>query len=366
MKTLSIFELQKILQRPFVIAGILLVLALNLLLLATTISGFYAYDPLSGQSASNLAAISLDKTIAQRYSGTLNDAKVIQMLQDFQLTEAELAKMQGVNIAHIILNSTQSAVCQHFAEIDGTYNDQKVADVYGSKPITIGYTADWLTMIDMLKKVFLVLMVLFIAIAAPTFADEYSGTDQLLFTSLYGKTKDSYAKIFAVYLVIMFLTLAFLLSNHLLGRLLFGTESFNCSVLFCPITVTDYSSLLPYSLTVKEVLLYQSLLVVTASIMVTALALLASAFCRSPFIAFMAAFTIFILPFLLPVSENSAFFAAWALLTPIHHIQLLSLIAVKQFSSGVLFAALTLPTALVTAALAIWLALTLYRQHQVR
>lgn len=139
MRSLIYFELRKLLQRRLVLVALLLFLLINLFLLISAVNEQYTYDPVSGQQAYNLAAIQLDKEISARYGNILTDAAVQQMLSDFQPAAEMLTRIGGIHVAYIRQNSMQTAVQYHFANADGSWNGQTVAQQFGTEPLAIGY-----------------------------------------------------------------------------------------------------------------------------------------------------------------------------------------------------------------------------------
>lgn len=104
MRKLIHFELRKI------YAGRLAQIAfLGLLLLSTVFSlsayqNKYAFDGKSSEG-SGKAAVEIDKKIAAKYTGTLTDEKVQQMMSEFSPKH----DLHGMNAAFLYQNAIQSA-----------------------------------------------------------------------------------------------------------------------------------------------------------------------------------------------------------------------------------------------------------------
>lgn len=363
MQQLIYFELRKLLQRRLVQVGLLLFLLLDFFLLTTAVREQYTYDPVSGQEAHNLAAIQLDKEIAARYGHTLTDAAVQQMLADFQPTVEQLERTGGINIAYLHQNSMQAAVHYHFANADGTWNGQTVAQRFGEEPLAIGYITGWLSFSRCLIKILLMLMTLLLVILAPVFSGEYGGMDQLLLPTRHGRGKCSLAKMAASLLLSLTLTALTLALNLLLARLVLGGEGLDCSILFSGCTFSEQG--IPFALTCRTMLQYQIMLAFTAALMQTGIVLLLSALGKSPFITLTVALGLLALPLLLPVPETSSLYPIVTLL-PLYQVQFLSLMSIAQWSNGLLYALCAVPVALCTAILGAVLASRQFARHQVR
>ena len=362
MRALIYFEVRKLLQRRLVLAALLLFLLMNFSLLASAVNQQYTYDPVSGQQAYNLAAIKLDKEISVRYGHVLTDATVQQMLSDFQPTAEMLARTGGIHVAYIRQNFMQAAVQYHFANPDGSWNGQTVAQQFGPEPIALGYIAGWLTFSRCFIKILLMLAVLLLIILAPIFSGEYSGMDQLLLTTRYGRSKCSLAKIAAAFLLTLTLTAAVLACNLLLAHLVLGNDGLDCSIVFNDVSYSEQS--IPYNITCRTMLRYQILLAFTAVFMLTGIALLLSALSKSPFVTLITTLGVLVLPILLPVQESSALYRLIVLL-PLYQIQLLSLMSLQQWSNGLLYAILAIPVSVFIAIVGALLANRLFSRHQV-
>lgn len=177
-------------------------------------------------------------------------------------------------VAYIRQNFMQAAVQYHFANPDGSWNGQTVAQQFGPEPIALGYIAGWLTFSRCFIKILLMLAVLLLIILAPIFSGEYSGMDQLLLTTRYGRSKCSLAKIAAAFLLTLTLTAAVLACNLLLAHLVLGNDGLDCSIVFNDVSYSEQS--IPYNITCRTMLRYQILLAFTAVFMLTGIALLLS------------------------------------------------------------------------------------------
>ena len=255
----------------------------------------------------------------------------------------------------------QTAVQYHFANADGSWNGQTVAQQFGTEPLAIGYVTGWLSFSRCFIKILLMLAALLLILLAPIFSGEYNGMDQLLLTTRYGRCKCSLAKITAAFLLTLTLT-AVLACNLLLAYLVLGSDGLDCSILFSGISFSEQS--IPYNITCRTMLRYQILLTFTAVFMLTGIVLLLSALSKTPFVTLITAAGLLVLPILLPVQETSSLYRFIALL-PLYQIQFLSLMSLQQWSNGLLYAILAVPTSVFTAIVGTILANRQFSRHQV-
>ena len=192
MKNLIRFELRKILLNRLAIISLAAVFLLSLGLFFSTLQGMHAFDGKSAEGTGR-TAVAIDKKIASEYEGILTDEKVQQMMSEFKITQ----DLHGLNAKYIYINALQSAAFSHFSDMDGKWNGLSVADVYGDKEINIGYVNGWLSTSRNMIKVFLFLSLVIVLLIAPVFSGEYSGVDNIILTSRYGKTKCATAKVIA-------------------------------------------------------------------------------------------------------------------------------------------------------------------------
>lgn len=322
MKNLIKFELRKILTKRFAVISVAAILLLSLILSFSTLHSMYAFDG-NGTEETGKAAVEIDKQIALKYEGKLTDNKVQQMMSEFKPTQ----DLHGMNAKYIYQNALQSSVFSHFADIDGSWNGLSVADVFGDKEIKVGYVNGWLSTSQNMAKIFIVLSLVIILLIAPVFSGEYSGVDNIILTSKYGKTKCATAKVLASLLSAVFITTLVVIFNLLIAVAIYGTEGMDCSILFAPIDFLE--GYIPFNITCGTVLKYQILLAFMSAISVTGIVLILSAVCKSQMIAFVISAAIYVIPIMLPISETSALYRIIVLM-PLFYSQYISIMSVEQ------------------------------------
>lgn len=216
MRQLFKFELKKIFSRRLVLVGILLLVCVN-------VSGFLSL---------NIADVKYEQELAKKYEGVLDDAKVQQMLADFEPTEEQLQMWGGLSVAYVGTSAMQSAVHSNFAGDDGTWNGKTVADVFGDEEIQVGYNDGWLNLSSILIRVALGIALLAIVMTAPVFAGEYEGVDNIILTSRFGRSKCIIAKAGAAFAAPLLIAAVLALGNLAAALAIFGTEGLDASVRF--------------------------------------------------------------------------------------------------------------------------------------
>lgn len=104
---------------------------------------------------------------------------------------------QELNAIYLYRNAMQSAVAARFSDIDGTWNGLNVYDIFGGKEIKIGYVDGWISVSQYMTKILIILSFVIIVMVAPVFCDEYKGTDNIILSCKYGRTKCAKAKVIA-------------------------------------------------------------------------------------------------------------------------------------------------------------------------
>lgn len=184
MNKLIRLELRKIFSKRLTQLAFTLVLLLSAVLSFSTYQNKYASDG-AGHEGSGRTAVEIDKEIAARYSGVLTDEKVQQMLSEIVPKSGE----NGLNAIYIYRNTIQSAVSARFSDINGNWNGLRVSDVFGGETVKIGYVDGWLSTSRNLTKILTVFSLFIIVMIAPVFCGEYSGVDNIILSSKYGRTK---------------------------------------------------------------------------------------------------------------------------------------------------------------------------------
>ncbi|GFI60952.1 hypothetical protein IMSAG049_00102 [Clostridiales bacterium] len=357
MRKLVKFELKKIMKRKITIVGLLAVLSFNILLIFSTFNNMYSFDGVSRQESS-LAAVALDKEIANKYSGILTDELVQRMLNDFE----PKMDLHGMNAKYLYLNSTQSSVFSRFADIDGKWNGLSVADFFGNDEISIGYVNGWLSVSTYMVKITIVLAIMLIIATASIFSGEYGSTDSLILTSLYGKTKCPSSKIISAFLATTVITAFFIILNIVSALLIYGTDGLGCSILFAPQSFAD--TYIPFNITCGTLIKYQIILIFCGILASVGFTLFMSAVCKNSITALVTSVAVFMLPILLPMQETSSIFRLLALM-PLYQLQFVSLMSIEQLSNGCLYAIMAIPASVIIAVPCCIISAKVFSNHQV-
>ena len=337
MKTLIQFELKKIFSRRLSQAAFVLVLLLSGLFTFSTYHNKYACDG-NGREGTGRMAVEIDKAIAKKYEGELTDAKVKEMLSDL----IPKGDFQGLNVKYVYQNAMQSAVAARFLDADGNWNGLCVSDVFGGEKIMIGYNDGWLSTSQDMVQIIVVLVLAAIVLTTPVFSGEYSGVDQIILTSRYGRSKCAAAKVAATILTVFLMTAVILMIHLIWAFFLYGKEGLSCSILFAQLTFSE--RFIPFNITCGTLLGYQAFLAFTGVMGATGFTLLFSAICRNQMTTVVVSVFFFVLPMFLPVSEASSLFKLLVLL-PVYHAQFVSLMGAGQIQGQLLYAVWAFPVA---------------------
>ncbi len=357
MKKLILFELRKILGKKLSVISVIAVLLLSALFAFSTYRNMYAFDGV-GSEGSGKTAVRIDKSIAAGYEGILTDDKVIQMMSDFK----PIHDLHGMNAKYLYSNAMQSAVFARFSDMDGNWNGLSVSDVFGNEEIKIGFINGWLHTSRNFARTILILSVVIIVMIAPVFSGEYSGVDNIILTSKYGRTKCGMAKVAAGFIASLTVTILVTVFNLAFAILLYGFEGLDCSILFAPLTFTE--GFIPFNITCGTLLKYQMLLAVTSAVSVTGITLFLSSLCKNQMISLVASALFQFLPLLLPVSETSPLFRLLVLL-PIYHAQCFSILSEQQINGNILYAIWAVPIAMIFMMFGMIFSPGVFAKHQV-
>ncbi|MEG0127379.1 MAG: ABC transporter permease, partial [Clostridia bacterium] len=317
----------------------------------------YACDGVS-RAEGGLAAIRLDKEIAEKYHGILTDEKIQQILRDFKPTH----DLHGMDVAYLYQNATQSSDHSRFSDLTGNWNGLTVSDVFGDKAIKIGYVAGWLGVSEYMSQIFMVLSFLIVLMIAPVFSGEYSGADSIILTTKYGRTKCGKAKCIAAILSALAVTAFVAAFNVILALIVYGHEGLDCSILFAPAMYTE--SFIPYNITCFTLIAYQVLLAFTCTIGIVGITLLLSSISKTQVVTLIASAASLVLPFMLPIAKDNPIFR-WIALTPLYHVQFATLMSLEQMSNSLLYAIWALPAAIAAIVLGSNISRRIFAKHQV-
>lgn len=357
MKKLIQFELRKIFSKRLTQAAMIVLLFLSALLGISTYQNMYAFDGKSREGTGQ-TAVEIDKSIAEKYAGTLTNDKVQQMMIEFRPKQ----DLHGMNAAYLYQNALQSALLRNFSDLNGNWNGLSVSDVYGNEEIKIGYTYGWLETSQNLVKIFIVLSLVVVIMTAPVFSGEYGGVDNIILTSKYGKTKCATAKIIGSILAALIVTAVVSVINLAYAFILYGNSGLDCSILFAPAGFVE--GYIPFNITCGTLLKYQILLAFTSIISITGITFVLSAVCKNQMITLVVSAAIYLFPIMLPVSETSPLFKIIALL-PLYHVQFVSLMSVDQIKGNVLYALMAIPVSLIFMGIGVFMSRRNFAKHQV-
>ena len=357
MRKLFYFELRKIFSRRLTQIALFAIVLLSILLSLSTYQSKYAFDGNSNEGTGK-TAVEIEKRIAADYAGTLTDEKIQKMLTDF----APKTDLHGLNAAYLYQNALQSAAFARFSDLDGNWNGLSVSDVFGSEAIKIGYIDGWLSTVQNMAKILLVLSLVLIIMTASVFCGEYNGVDNLILTSKYGRTKCATAKVMASIFAALVVTAVVIAGNYLLAFALYGSEGLDCSILFAPISYME--GFIPFNITCGAMLKYQILLAFTGAISVTGITLIVSAVSKNQITALVVSAAIYMFPVLLPIEETNVLFRYIGLL-PLYHAQFISLMSIECMSNGLLYAVWVVPVACIFIGAGSFFSRRIFAKHQI-
>lgn len=351
------FELMKIFQKKIVwaccgsMAFMAVMMILNWICPASDAVQYMADGKLV--QVENTDAIRLNQEIARQWAGPLTDEKVREILQTYKWKDSDMEangldpQMQG-RYGH---NYLTSVLRSGFQALDGSWNGSSVSDVYpaGEENLNVGYTSGWVNTIYAVIYTMLSLGCIIIIMVSPVFAEEYSrGTDALILTSRYGRTKCSTAKIIASFIASMSLTTAVIAIMFGICVMTYGTAGWEASLQFNNLRIFEE---IPYRMTCGEGVLFACLMWFMGMAVLTAFTILFSAVCRSAFTSLILSFAVYVIPMCIAWGKQPLLRVIGNLF-PINQMQLLELFEFDKLNIGgvqINFMWLTVPVALAAA-----------------
>ena len=365
MYNLLYYELRKLLGRPFVLVGMLILILVNVSCFCTqSLPSIVAREKEDSAYASGFQAVEIEQRLAQKYGETLTDDVVQQMLHDFQPSAEFMEKTSGVHTAYIYNNSLQQAVQYHFANADGSWNGLSVEQVFGYDSLPLGYSAGWIATCTYMLQILLLLCLFLILVIAPVFCGEYGTVEALLLSAKYGRTKLIQAKILAALIFSIGLICLFFLINFALAFYCFGGQGLDACVLF---SFENAFSNIASPLSCGQLLRAMFFLSLSGAISVAAITLALSAASKNTYIALIAALFVFLLPLLLNLPSHHPFYKA-LMLCPVYQVMsnhILSADSISILGKQTLFAWLCLPFDIIISTVAIVLAHARFAKHEV-
>ena len=228
------------------------------------------------------------QAIAEKYQGPLTDAKVQAILADYDMETEDMKahgldpSMEGMYPHNFLYGSLEA-----FYDGEGVWNGMTVEAVYGelAEDLNVGYSSGWISLLRALLNTLLSLGCVLIIILAPLFAEEYTrGTDALILTGAYGKSKCARAKIFAGFLITLGLVGIVILSFAA------GLEA--------SVQVSDSGAFrsVSYPMSCAQAVLFALLMWCTASLVLAAVSIFVSAAAKSAFNSLVISFVLFVVP----------------------------------------------------------------------
>jgi len=342
MGTLVKFELKKLFNKKMNIIVIIVCLFLITLLFSMAGKDFLATDK-SGKSYKGKEAISVSKEQMKEISGTLTNEKIIKEIEKLQelhndpnnlITNSDGEKDFSIEIYNKYLNNRLDLLTninRVYANYNTSYitelfnlNLKEQKDFYETRQQRIEeelkkYTPQekeyWLEKSNNTKTPFeydfyygysnlystyelLIFGVIAICIClASVFAGEYqNGTDKILLTTKYGKSKGVTAKIIASYIFATLVFTIYLIFAIGTIFLMFGTDGGNL-----PIQLSNILS--PYALTFFQLLLYNIVISYTVLFGMVGLTLFLSSKLKNPMTVLVIDIAIIMLPVFLSIKS---------------------------------------------------------------
>lgn len=203
-------------------------------------------------------------------------------------------EMRGVWVVNAVYNTVQHS----FGNLDGSYNGLTVKEAFpdceGENGLILGYTEGYAGFILMGMKLMAALGFVLVISLAPVFSEEYSRkTDALILTSRFGKNRCALAKILAAYLLTVLLKGLILVVMTGTFLAAFGQSGGESSI---QLNSRYLLQEVPYFMTCAEAVRDSMILWMAGVLLLTALVLLISVLCRTPFLALIAGLTVYTLP----------------------------------------------------------------------
>lgn len=287
------FEFEKILNRKIVYAAIACILIMGTAMYVGRGAGAQIVMESEGNYLEGREAVRLDKEIAARHEGPLTEEKVEEILETYRPKRDD----GGFWVVNNIYNTLSSL----WGDMDGSYDGTDIRFTFPAyldeRPLVLGYNEGWLVFLESGTYMMVFLGFLLVIALSPVFSEEYNrGTDALILTSRHGKRSCAWAKIIASYLFTLMVVGGWLLLQSFLYWKDFGLDGGGASV---QLNNHFMFSGVPYFLTYMGAAGYCLVLWIGGSLILTALILVLSAFCRSSFVTVIMAAACYAMPSLL-------------------------------------------------------------------
>ncbi len=372
MWQLIIFEIQKLMGKKLTLACLLGMALMEAVMIANYIyprgEAVQYFQEGELVTLDGKEGIEAAQAIAEKYQGPLTDAKVQDILAEFDMEEEDM-KSHGLDpsIEGMYTHNFLYASLKAFYDGKGVWNGMTVGEVYGelAQDLNVGYSSGWISMLTALLNTLISLGCVLIIILAPLFAEEYTrGTDALILTGAYGKSKCARAKIIAGFLVTLGLVGIVILTFAAVYLLAYGTAGLEASV-----QVSDSGAFrnVSYPMNCGQAVLFALLMWFTASLVLTAVSVFVSAAAKSAFNSLVISFVLFVLPLFINWESLGALNLP-AQFLPIRQMRLFEIFACPLLHAGSLelnLMWLSIPLALAAVILGSLYAGRAFARHQV-
>lgn len=287
--------------RILFIAGIIFIIAYFFFFQFNYQSVFYNYDLGKMESVSGFSAIEQRKEIAAMFEGELTQGVLLDMQQ--KINEAKQATIgQDENSAFSALHvyRDQAALLEYLINSDGSFKSLETA-YPNNQTVILGYCDGWDEMLSGLGSVLSIMICLIVVITlSPVFAEEYAlHTDGVIYSTRYGRTKLTTAKIIAALEVVISIYLFYLLLNLILYGSTYGLQGWNVSIQ----SSLHYASSI-YNLTFLQMFTISVILNIWGIAALTTITLFLSAKMGSPVTALIISCVVCFLPVLFDFSDT--------------------------------------------------------------
>lgn len=292
---------------------------------------------------------------AERYRGILTDDKVEQILRDERWNEAQMQTLWQMSLDPdseflsakapdvyrmvtyylTVPEPQQSLGDEYWIYFYGEEEFCKLGDVFAESamPLNYEYAVHWGGMLQSIISCISALNLFLILVVSPVFSEErVQKTNQLLFTSRFGRWKCFWAKTAAAYVFGGAAVMGMLLLLVLGTILPYNAKGLGCSIqLIEPFIYQDY----PFVKTVGSVIVDAAVLSVAGMFFAISLTVLVSALAKNVLNAVILSFMLFVSPVILlvfPIAEQVKLIAPINRMTDFAGVLLLPDVRIGTFS----------------------------------
>ena len=289
MWQLILFELKKIFQKKIVYAALAGTIFSNIIIYSAWGAFGDEAATMEGEELNGMDAVLYMKEFDRQYEGELSDEKVEELLA----CQNKMEEMNAVYAYYRCLDITSYVKSRFDAGQEGILS---VDDVFTQEMgnIHFGYHKSFSSAFQYMMNMIMIMGCVLVIALAPIFSEEYTkGTDALILTTRYGKSKCAKAKIFASFLSSFGILFILIVLNGSMFLATYGTEGWNTSVQI------DYLGFLwdiPYEMNYAQFMGYSVFLWFVSYMFLTGMVLILSAFCQSSFVSLIIASVCYVVP----------------------------------------------------------------------